>query len=134
MRDVETGILLGLAASLLLWSATTATARAQEEALDEEAEVKAELTEGVDLLTQQVTQQEALLKTASTERERGLIQQHIRLLEKERRTLESLLHQLAQTEPPAAGEEPEQLRHPAEQLEQQQERWQQREEIIQDRQ
>ena len=53
-----------------------------------------EMAQGVELLNEQITQQQELLKTAQTDRERQLIQNHIRMLQKERRSLESLLHKL----------------------------------------
>lgn len=53
-----------------------------------------EMVRGIDLLNDQIAQQQELLKTAQTERERQLIQNHIRMLQKERRSLESLLHKL----------------------------------------
>jgi len=53
-----------------------------------------ELAQGIDLLTQQITSQQELLKTAQTEREQQLIRNHIRLLQKERRSLEGLLDKL----------------------------------------
>ena len=53
-----------------------------------------EMAQGIDLLNEQTTQQRELLKTAQTDRERQLIQNHIRMLQKERRSLESLLHKL----------------------------------------
>jgi hypothetical protein len=53
-----------------------------------------ELAQGIELLNTQIAQQQELLKTAQTEREKQLIHNHIRLLQKERRSLESLLHKL----------------------------------------
>jgi hypothetical protein len=53
-----------------------------------------EMAQGVELLNDQISQQQELLKTAQTDRERQLIQNHIRMLQKERRSLESLLHKL----------------------------------------
>ena len=53
-----------------------------------------ELAQGIDLLNDQIAKQEELLNTAQSDRERQLIHNHIRLLQKERRTLESLLHKL----------------------------------------
>lgn len=53
-----------------------------------------ELAQGIDLLNQQITSQQELLKSAQTEREQQLIRNHIRLLQKERRSLESLLNKL----------------------------------------
>lgn len=56
--------------------------------------IAVELAQGIDLLNDQITQQQNLLKTAQSEREQELIRNHIRLLQKERRTLESLLNKL----------------------------------------
>lgn len=53
-----------------------------------------ELAQGIDLLNQQIASQQELLKSAQTEREQQLIRNHIRLLQKERRSLESLLNKL----------------------------------------
>lgn len=53
-----------------------------------------EMAQGVELLNGQISQQQELLKTAQTDRERQLIQNHIRMLHKERRSLESLLQKL----------------------------------------
>ena len=61
---------------------------------EEEQPIAVELAQGIDLLNEQITTQQALLKNAQTERERQLIQNHIRSLQKERRSLESLLHKL----------------------------------------
>lgn len=56
--------------------------------------IAVEMVQGIDLLTERIAQQQELLKTAQTDRERQLIQNHIRMLHKERRSLESLLHKL----------------------------------------
>jgi hypothetical protein len=56
--------------------------------------IAVELAGGIDLLNDQIAQQQTLLATASSEREQELIRNHIRLLEKERRTLKSLLNKL----------------------------------------
>lgn len=53
-----------------------------------------ELAQGIDLLNDQIAAQEELLKTAQTDREKQLIRNHIRSLQKERRSLESLLLKL----------------------------------------
>lgn len=68
-----------------------------EGSLEEDASnqpIVIELAQGIDLLNQQITSQQELLKTAQTEREQQLIRNHIRLLQKERRSLESLLNKL----------------------------------------
>jgi hypothetical protein len=68
-----------------------------EGSLEEDASnqpIAVELAQGIDLLNQQITSQQELLKTAQTEREQQLIKNHIRLLQKERRSLESLLNKL----------------------------------------
>lgn len=93
-----------VAASLLALSLTALASRgfAQEELpLFDEEEVSSvdqpiavELAQGIDLLNDQITQQEELLKTANSEREQELIRNHVRLLQKERRTLQSLLNKL----------------------------------------
>lgn len=70
---------------------------AQEPAEEESSSnqpIAIEMAQGVELLNGQVSQQQELLKTAQTDRERQLIQNHIRMLQKERRSLESLLHKL----------------------------------------
>lgn len=61
---------------------------------DSNQPIAVELAQGIDLLNDQITQQQHLLKTAQSEREQELIRNHVRLLQKERRTLESLLHKL----------------------------------------
>lgn len=92
-----TALLIGLAGVPLL---------AQEEEAEEipvtvpetespsDQPIAVELAEGIDLLNDQITQQQTLLATASSEREQDLIRNHVRLLQKERRTLESLLNKL----------------------------------------
>lgn len=57
--------------------------------------VLVELTQGIELLNDQMKMQEELLKSAQTEREQQLIRNHIRALQKERRSLESLRLKLA---------------------------------------
>ena len=56
--------------------------------------IAVELAQGIHLLHEQITQQHDLLKHAKTDREQELIRNHIRMLQKERRTFESLLHRL----------------------------------------
>jgi len=68
------------------------SAQMEESAADQP--IVLEVAHGLDLLNDQIAQQQELLKTAQTERERQLIHNHIRLLQKERRSLESLLHKL----------------------------------------
>ena len=122
--------LWGAEALLLLALLTTRVAVAQpnDEALtDADQPIAVELAQGMDLLNDQIAQQQELLKTAKSEREQELIRNHIRLLQKERRTFESLLHKLV-------GPHFEDIRHPASQLERQQEQWEQKEELIRDRQ
>jgi len=68
------------------------SAQMEESAADQP--IVLEVAHGLDLLNEQIAQQQELLKTAQTERERQLIHNHIRLLQKERRSLESLLHKL----------------------------------------
>jgi len=53
-----------------------------------------ELAQGIQLLADQIAQQQQLLDSAQTDREKQLIRNHIRSLQKERRSLESLLHKL----------------------------------------
>lgn len=93
---------------------------------DPEAEqpIAIELAQGIELLNKQIADQEALLKTAQTEREQQLIRNHIRLLQKERRSLESLLHKLV-------GPEIDLLEN---QRERYREREEKKEELIRDRQ
>lgn len=62
--------------------------------LSSEQPIAVELAQGIDLLNEQIDTQQGLLKTAQTERERQLIHSHIRLLQKERRSLQGLLHKL----------------------------------------
>lgn len=71
-------------------------ALAESEGLETSSDqpIAIEMAQGIDLLNEQVTQQQELFKTAQTDRERQLIQNHIRMLQKERRSLESLLHKL----------------------------------------
>jgi hypothetical protein len=71
-------------------------ALAESEGLETSSDqpIAIEMAQGIDLLNEQVAQQQELLKTAQTDRERQLIQNHIRMLQKERRSLESLLHKL----------------------------------------
>lgn len=67
---------------------------AEGEASTSEQPIAVELAQGIDLLNDQITSQEELLKTAQTDREKQLIRNHIRSLQKERRSLESLLLKL----------------------------------------
>jgi hypothetical protein len=53
-----------------------------------------ELAQGIQLLSDQIAQQQQLLDSAQTDREKQLIRNHLRSLQKERRSLESLLHKL----------------------------------------
>lgn len=53
--------------------------------------IAAELSQGIELLDTQIARQQELLDAAQTMREKQLIRDHIRSLEKERRSLESLL-------------------------------------------
>lgn len=100
---------------------------ADEEVVEEANQpIAVELAQGIDLLDDQITQQQELLKTATSEREQELIRNHIRLLQKERRTFESLLHKLV-------GPDFEEFHHPASQLERQQEQWERKDELIRDR-
>lgn len=69
-------------------------AAAGGEASSSDQPIAIEMAQGVELLNGQISQQQELLKTAQTDRERQLIQNHIRMLQKERRSLESLLHKL----------------------------------------
>ena len=104
MRVVSSWLLSGLvfASSLAAWGAADSSTPADEVPSTEAAEydpeaeqpIAIELAQGVELLNQQIADQDALLKTAQTEREQQLIRNHIRLLQKERRSLESLLHKL----------------------------------------
>jgi hypothetical protein len=67
---------------------------ATEDAQPSDLPIAVELAQGIDLLNDQIAKQQELLKTAKSEREHELIRSHIRLLQKERRSLESLLHKL----------------------------------------
>jgi len=112
---------------LALLAARAAVAQPDDEALaDADQPIAVELAQGIDLLNDQIAQQQDLLKTAKSEREQELIRNHIRLLQKERRTFESLLHKLV-------GPHFEEFQHPASQLERQQEQWERKEELIRDR-
>jgi hypothetical protein len=66
----------------------------QDDESGSEQPIAVELAQGIDLLNTQIATQQQLLKAAQTERERQLIHNHIRLLQKERRSLEGLLHRL----------------------------------------
>jgi hypothetical protein len=100
------------------------SAETTEAEAEDEQPIAVELAQGINLLTEQIEAQEALLKSAQTEREQRLIRNHIRLLHKERRSLESLLERLV-------GPEIDILE---ETRERQRERWEQKEELIRDRQ
>ena len=108
MRSWQVG-LMGWGLVVLTVSALVPQGLAQEQAEDETLEslsaaggeesssdqpIAIEMAQGVELLNGQLSQQQELLKTAQTDRERQLIQNHIRMLQKERRSLESLLHKL----------------------------------------
>ncbi len=71
-----------------------ADALLDDETSGDDQPIVMELAHGVDLLNEQIETQQQLLKTAQTAREQQLIQNHIRLLQKERRSLQSLLHKL----------------------------------------
>lgn len=85
--------------------------------------IAVELAQGIHLLNEQIAQQQDLLKNARTDREQDLIRNHLRMLQKERRTLESLLHRLVG--PDFTVEE---------RFERQREQWERRGEAAQDRQ
>ena len=85
--------------------------------------IAVELAQGIHLLNEQISQQQDLLKHAKTDREQELIRNHLRMLQKERRTLESLLHRLVG--PDFTVEE---------RFERQREQWERRGEAAQDRQ
>lgn len=85
--------------------------------------IAVELAQGIHLLNEQIAQQHDLLKNAKTDREQDLIRNHLRMLQKERRTLESLLHRLVG--PDFTVEE---------RFERQREQWERRGEAAQDRQ
>ena len=89
--------------------------------------IAVELAQGIHLLNEQIAQQQDLLKHAKTDREQELIRNHVRMLQKERRTFESLLHRLVgpDFELPEAAEE---------RLERQQEQWERKGEATLDRQ
>lgn len=101
MRDVRVWRVVGcLALALGVW-AQPGLAQEEEDPLassegwsDDDRPIAVELAQGIDLLNDQITQQQELLTTAKSEREQELIRNHTRLLQKERRTLESLLHKL----------------------------------------
>lgn len=65
-----------------------------EDSLISEEPIVTELAQGLRLLDEQIATQEGLLHTAQTDRERRLIENHIRLLQKERRSFQSLLYKL----------------------------------------
>jgi len=67
---------------------------AEGEAGGSDQPIAVELAQGIDLLNDQIASQDELLKTAQTDREKQLIRNHIRSLQKERRSLESLLLKL----------------------------------------
>lgn len=68
---------------------------AEDDAADTETQpIAVELADGIRLLNEQIADQQQLLKTAQSEREQQLIRDHMRLLQKERRSLQSLLHKL----------------------------------------
>lgn len=113
---------------MMLALLTPSPAFTQDEDAIEDADqpIAMELAQGIDLLNDQIAQQQDLLKTAKSEREQELIRNHIRLLQKERRTFESLLHKLV-------GPDFEEFHHPASQVERQQEQRERNEELIRDR-
>ena len=65
-----------------------------EESAEEDAPIAVELAQGMKLLDRQISDQEVLLTNAQTDRERQLIRNHIRMLQKERRSLQSLMDKL----------------------------------------
>ncbi len=108
MRTWRAGLMVWVVMALTL-GVLTPRGLAQEQTKDETLEslseaggeasssdqpIAIEMAQGVELLNGQLSQQQELLKTAQTDRERQLIQNHIRMLQKERRSLESLLHKL----------------------------------------
>ena len=89
--------------------------------------IAVELAQGIHLLNEQIAQQQDLLKHAKTDREQELIRNHVRMLQKERRTFESLLHRLV-------GPDFELKEAAEERLERQHEQWERRGEATRDRQ
>jgi hypothetical protein len=85
--------------SSLLTIAPAAQLSAADDLFEEPVEssdqpIALELAQGIQLLSDQIVQQQQLLESAQTDREQLLIRNHIRSLQKERRSLESLLHKL----------------------------------------
>lgn len=101
-RWAAAGLALGLA--LLLSRSLPAGAEDQPASAlrgDGQRQVVAELAEGIALLKDQIRAQEELLTRAQTAREQQLIRHHIRALQKERRSFESLMLRLGGPEPGA---------------------------------